>query len=169
MRYSLDTGRRLSWISCLSSSCCGASRRVMPASTWGWPHVGLQRQPSAVTGPALATPCSPGQPFLQLPGIAALQGEVRPKVGARYLLCTGHLVLPPHLDPSRLPHQSRPFGLMKNRSWPMRAMLLLLICCFVSSFTLPAVAAQPGRVGAELGLVELPVAQASSVAPWWFS
>ncbi|PNO56932.1 virulence factor [Aeromonas caviae] len=44
----------------------------------------------------------------------------------------------------------------------MRAMLLLLICCFVSSFTLPAVAAQPGRVGADLGLVELPVAQASS-------
>ncbi len=44
----------------------------------------------------------------------------------------------------------------------MRAMLLLLICCLVSSFTLPAVAAQPGRVGADLGLVELPVAQASS-------
>ena len=44
----------------------------------------------------------------------------------------------------------------------MRAMLLLLICCFVSSFTLPAVAAQPGRVGADLGLVELPVTQASS-------
>ena len=44
----------------------------------------------------------------------------------------------------------------------MRAMLLLLICCLVSSFTLPAVAAQPGRVGADLGLVELPVTQASS-------
>ncbi|MCY9821149.1 AcvB/VirJ family lysyl-phosphatidylglycerol hydrolase [Aeromonas media] len=44
----------------------------------------------------------------------------------------------------------------------MRAMLLLLICCLVSSFTLPAVAAQPGRVGADLGLVELPVAQTSS-------
>ena len=43
----------------------------------------------------------------------------------------------------------------------MRAMLLLLICCLVSSFTLPAVAAQPSRVGADLGLVELPVAQAS--------
>ena len=45
----------------------------------------------------------------------------------------------------------------------MRAMLLLLICCFVSSFTLPAVAAQPGRVGADLGLVELPVAQKAPV------
>lgn len=44
----------------------------------------------------------------------------------------------------------------------MRAMLLLLICCLVSSFTLPAVAAQPSRVGTDLGLVELPVAQASS-------
>ncbi|MGE6233462.1 AcvB/VirJ family lysyl-phosphatidylglycerol hydrolase [Aeromonas media] len=43
----------------------------------------------------------------------------------------------------------------------MRAMLLLLICCLVSSFTLPAVAAQPSRVGTDLGLVELPVAQAS--------
>ena len=43
----------------------------------------------------------------------------------------------------------------------MRAMLLLLICCLVSSFTLPVVAAQPSRVGADLGLVELPVAQAS--------
>ncbi|MNG62848.1 Bacterial virulence protein (VirJ) [compost metagenome] len=44
----------------------------------------------------------------------------------------------------------------------MRAMLLLLICCLVSSFTLPAVAAQPSRVGTDLGLVELPVAEASS-------
>ncbi|MGE6292940.1 AcvB/VirJ family lysyl-phosphatidylglycerol hydrolase [Aeromonas media] len=44
----------------------------------------------------------------------------------------------------------------------MRAMLLLLICCLVSSFTLPAVAAQPSRVGTDLGLVELPVAQTSS-------
>lgn len=41
-------------------------------------------------------------------------------------------------------------------------MLLLLICCLVSSFTLPAVAAQPSRVGTDLGLVELPVAQTSS-------
>ena len=44
----------------------------------------------------------------------------------------------------------------------MRAMLLLLICCLVSSFTLPAVAAQPSRVGTDLGLVELPVTQAPS-------
>ena len=41
-------------------------------------------------------------------------------------------------------------------------MLLLLICCLVSSFTLPGGGRPPGRVGADLGLVELPVAQASS-------
>ena len=108
MRYSLDTGAAPVMDFLFVELLLWGKGRAMPASTWGWPHVGLQRQPLGGYWARLGnTLFTRGSRFYNFQGLrryrrssaqggSPLPALYRPSGAA------------PHLDPSRLPHQSRP-------------------------------------------------------------
>ena len=115
MRYSLDTGAAPVMDFLFVELLLWGKQEGMPASTWGWPHVGLQRQPLGGYWARLGnTLFTRGSRFYNFQGLRRYKEKFGPRWEPRYLLCTGHLVLPRTLTHLVSPHQSRPFGLMKK-------------------------------------------------------